>query len=80
VLSGRFQVLKAQPRLLSSVLPRLAAPPLTAFSAHTLGALAEVSGAALPPHLPVLMPPLLHACSSEVRCGRRRRMCPASRL
>ena len=63
-------MLKAQPKLLSSVLPRLAAPPLTAFTAHTLGALAEVSGAALPPHLPVLMPPLLQACCSEARAWR----------
>lgn len=65
-LEGLKQVLKAQPRLLASVLPRLAAPPLTAFTAHTLGALAEVSGPALPPHLSLLMPPLLQACCSEV--------------
>jgi hypothetical protein len=71
------QVLKAQPKLLSSVLPRIATPPLTAFSAQTLGALAEVSGAALPPHLPLIMPPLLSACSSEVRrCARMRAPMP----
>ena len=65
-VEGLKQVLKAQPRLLASVLPRLAAPPLTAFTAATLGELAEVAGAALPPHLPVLIPPLLvAACSAN---------------
>ena len=65
-------MLKAQPKLLNSVLPRLASPPLTAFSAQTLGALAEVLGAALSPYLPLLVPPLLSACSSEVRVVRLR--------
>jgi len=64
-LEGLKQVLKAQPRLLSSVLPRLASGALTVTSARVLGACAEVAGAALPAHLPIIFPPLLDACCSE---------------
>ena len=64
-LEGLKQVLKAQPKILASVLPQLAAPPIDAHRASTLGALAEVAGAALPPHLEALLPPLLAAMASE---------------
>ena len=64
-LEGLKQVLKAQPKILASVLPALAAPPIDAQRAQTLGALAEVAGAALPPHLEALFPPLLAAMASE---------------
>lgn len=60
-LEGLKQVLKAQPKILATVLPNLAKPPLTISGARTLGALAEVAGSALPPHLPLLMPPLMDA-------------------
>jgi len=60
-LEGLKQVLKAQPKILATVLPNLAKPPLTTSGARTLGALAEVAGSALPPHLPLLMPPLMEA-------------------
>ena len=60
-LEGLKQVLKAQPKILATVLPNLAKPPLTISGARTLGALAEVAGTALPPHLPLLMPPLMDA-------------------
>ena len=62
-LEGLKQVLKAQPRLLASVLPRLASPPLTVSHAHAMAALAEVAGPALPSHLPAILPPLLDACA-----------------
>ena len=64
-LEGLKQVLKAQPKILASVLPKLAAPPIDARRAETLAALAEVAGAALPPHLEALFPPLLAAMASE---------------
>ena len=64
-LEGLKQVLKAQPKILASVLPKLAEPPIDAHRASTLGALAEVAGAALPPHLEALFPPLLAAMASE---------------
>lgn len=64
-LEGLKQVLKAQPNILANVLPSLARPPLTTSAAHTLGALAEVAGTALPPHLPLLVPPLLEAMAED---------------
>ena len=64
-LEGLKQVLRAQPKILASVLPKLASPPIDASRASTLGALAEVAGPALPPHLEVLFPPLLVAMGSE---------------
>lgn len=66
-LEGLKQVLKAQPRLLSSVLPRLVAPPLSSSSARALGAMANVAGSALAAFLPTLFPPLLEACARTVR-------------
>jgi|AntAceMinimDraft_12_1070368.scaffolds.fasta_scaffold05872_1 HEAT repeat protein len=63
-LEGLKQVLRAQPKILASVLPKLASPPINAARAGTLGALAEVAGAALPPHLSLLFPPLLVAMGS----------------
>ena len=66
-LEGLKQVLKAQPRLLSSVSPRFVSAPLSASNARALGAVADVAGTALPSYLPVIFPPLLEACTSEVR-------------
>ena len=65
VLEGLKQVLKAQPKILATVLPNLAQPPLSISGARTLGALAEVAGTALPPHLPLLIPPLLEAMADD---------------
>ena len=47
-LEGLKQVLRAQPKILASVLPKLASPPIDASRAGTLGALAEVAGPAQP--------------------------------
>jgi len=76
-LEGLKQVLKAQPRLLASVLPRLVAPPLSVFHAHAVAALAEVAGPALPGHLPVMMPPLLEACAGDDEAVREAAMAAA---
>jgi hypothetical protein len=64
-LEGLKQVLRAQPKILASVLPKLASPPINAARASTLGALAEVAGGALPPHLSLLFPPLVAAMGSD---------------
>ena len=69
-LEGLKQVLRAQPKILASVLPKLATPPIDARAAATLGALAEVAGPALPPHLEVLFPPLLLAMGSGSEANR----------
>ena len=63
-LEGLRQVLKAQPKLYGAVFPQLAQPPLSAFNAHALGALAKGAGSALPPHLSLIIPPLLDGCAS----------------
>lgn len=64
-LDGLKQVLKAQPRLLGQVLPRLTAPPIKASSARMLAAVAEAAGASLPPHLPQLLPALISGAASK---------------
>ncbi len=51
---------------------------MTAFSARALGAVAEVAGASIPQHLPVLMPPLLEACASAVRNASSRLLASAA--
>jgi hypothetical protein len=56
-----LQVLAKQPRILPAVLPRLASPPMTSFKARALASLADVVGAALHPHLDVLLSALLPA-------------------
>jgi len=68
-LEGLKQVLRAQPRLLSAVVPRLAAPPLSAANAAALGAVCQAAGASLPALLPLLFPPLLEACEGEGEGG-----------
>jgi len=65
-LEGLKQVLKAQPRLLSSVLPRLSSSPISASCARAIGAIADVAGDALLSYLPTVFPPLLEACTSTV--------------
>jgi len=63
-LEGLKQVLRKQPKILASVLPKLASPPMTASALSTLSALSLVAGAALPPHLTIIFPPLLDAMAS----------------
>ena len=60
-IEGLKEVLKVQPDVLSSVLPKVVVEPLDEFKATVIGALAEVSGAALQSHLSKLLPPLLRA-------------------
>ena len=57
-------MLRKQPKILASVLPKLASPPMTASALSTLSALSLVAGAALPPHLTIIFPPLLDAMAS----------------
>jgi hypothetical protein len=51
--------------VLPHILPKLVHPPLTAFNAHALGALAEVAGPGLNVHLSTLLPPLIFAMGGE---------------
>jgi len=64
-LEGLKEVLKTQPRILASVLPKLVVKPLGAFRARTLGQLAAVAGPGLPPHLTLILPPLIAEVSLE---------------
>lgn len=58
-------VLGVRPQLLSVMVPRLIRPPIASTNLRALGALAEVAGAAIHPHLAALMPPLLGLASSH---------------
>jgi hypothetical protein len=58
-LEGLRVVLGVRPQLLSAMAPRLIASPITASNIKALGALAEVAGAAIHSHLPVVMPAIL---------------------
>lgn len=64
-VEGLKEVLKVQPDVLSSVLPKVVVEPLDEFKASVIGALAEVSGGALQSHLSKLMQPLLRAMGSS---------------
>lgn len=64
-LEGLRVVLGVRPQLLSVMVPRLIKPPITSPSLRALGALAEVAGAAIHPHLGALMPPLLTLASKH---------------
>ncbi|KAK3256440.1 eIF-2-alpha kinase activator GCN1 [Cymbomonas tetramitiformis] len=64
-LAGLKEVLSKQPRILPTVLPKLAAAPMTSFRARALAALADVVKGALHAHLGVLLAALLPAMSVE---------------
>ncbi|KAI0489335.1 hypothetical protein KFK09_029177 [Dendrobium nobile] len=59
-LDGLKQILSVRTSaVLPHILPKLVHPPLSAFSAHALGALAEVAGSALNFHVGTILPALL---------------------
>lgn len=59
-LGGLKQILSVRTAVvLPHVLPKLVKPPMTAFNAHALGALAEVAGAGLANHLGTILPSLV---------------------
>ncbi|CAI9090959.1 OLC1v1025859C1 [Oldenlandia corymbosa var. corymbosa] len=61
-LDGLKQILSVRTTaVLPHILPKLVNPPLTAFNAHALGALAEVAGPGLNFHLSTILPALLAA-------------------
>lgn len=62
-LEGLRVVLGVRPQLLSVMVPRLIKPPVSSTNLRALGALAEVAGAAIHPHLAALMPALLALAS-----------------
>lgn len=63
-LDGLKQILSVRTSaVLPHILPKLVHPPLSAFNAHALGALAEVAGPGLDFHLGTVLPPLLSAMS-----------------
>ncbi|KAH9290139.1 hypothetical protein KI387_034256, partial [Taxus chinensis] len=61
-LDGLKQILSVRTTaVLPHILPKLVHPPLSAFNAHALGALAEVAGPGLDSHLSTVLPPLIAA-------------------
>ncbi|KAL3681502.1 hypothetical protein R1sor_024458 [Riccia sorocarpa] len=61
-LDGLKQILSVRTAaVLPHILPKLVRPPLTAFNAHALAALAEVAGAGLNTHLSTVLPSLISA-------------------
>lgn len=65
-LDGLKQILGVRTSaLLPHILPKLVHPPLSAFHAHALGALAEVAGPGLDFHLGTVLPPLLSAMTDD---------------
>ncbi|XAR48876.1 hypothetical protein NMG60_11031843 [Bertholletia excelsa] len=59
-LDGLKQILSVRTTaVLPHILPKLVHPPLSAFNAHALGALAEVAGSGLDFHLSTIVPALL---------------------
>ncbi|KAK8951558.1 hypothetical protein KSP39_PZI003863 [Platanthera zijinensis] len=59
-LDGLKQILSLRTSaVLPHILPKLVHPPLSAYSAHALGALAEVAGSALNFHVGTVLPTLL---------------------
>ncbi|CAL5434805.1 unnamed protein product [Camellia sinensis] len=63
-LDGLKQILKTA-AVLPHILPKLVHPPLWAFNAHALGALAEVAGPGLDFHLSIVVPALLTAMDDD---------------
>ncbi|KAK7397369.1 hypothetical protein VNO78_18538 [Psophocarpus tetragonolobus] len=65
-LDGLKQILSVRTSaVLPHILPKLVHPPLSAFNAHALGALAEVAGPGLDFHLGTVLPPLLAAMGDD---------------
>ncbi|XP_078427732.1 putative protein kinase regulator ILITHYIA [Wolffia australiana] len=65
-LDGLKQILSVRTAaVLPHILPKLVNPPLSAFNAHALGALAEVAGPALNFHLGTVLPALVLAMSDD---------------
>ncbi|MQL85382.1 hypothetical protein Taro_017909, partial [Colocasia esculenta] len=65
-LDGLKQILSVRTAaVLPHILPKLAHPPLSAFYAHALGAMAEVAGPALDCHLGTILPPLVIAMGDD---------------
>ncbi|KAK7332811.1 hypothetical protein VNO80_29566 [Phaseolus coccineus] len=65
-LDGLKQILSVRTSaVLPHILPKLVHPPLLAFNAHAIGALAEVAGPGLNFHLGTVLPPLLSAMSDD---------------
>ncbi|CAI0433676.1 unnamed protein product [Linum tenue] len=65
-LDGLKQILSVRTAaVLPHILPKLIHPPLTAFNAHALGALAEVAGPGLNVHLGTVLPPLLSGMGDD---------------
>ncbi|CAL5425755.1 unnamed protein product [Camellia sinensis] len=65
-LDGLKQILNVRTAaVLPHILPKLVHPPLWAFNAHALGALAEVAGPGLDFHLSIVVPALLTAVDDD---------------
>ncbi|KAJ1694352.1 hypothetical protein LUZ63_011050 [Rhynchospora breviuscula] len=65
-LDGLKQILSVRTSVvLPHILPKLVQPPLSAFNAHALGALAEVAGPGLSPHIGTVLPALVIAMADE---------------
>ncbi|GMP21854.1 hypothetical protein CsSME_00000112 [Camellia sinensis var. sinensis] len=65
-LDGLKQILNVRTAaVLPHILPKLVHPPLSAFNAHALGALAEVAGPGLDFHLSTVVPALLTAMDDD---------------
>ncbi|GAB4855804.1 eIF-2-alpha kinase activator GCN1 [Ancistrocladus abbreviatus] len=65
-LDGLKQILSVRTAaVLPHILPKLVQLPLTEFNAHALGALAEVAGPGLSPHLSTVLPALLSAMADD---------------
>ncbi|CAL5376856.1 unnamed protein product [Camellia sinensis] len=65
-LDGLKQILNVRiAAVLPHILPKLVHPPLWAFNAHALGALAEVAGPGLDFHLSIVVPALLTAVDDD---------------
>ncbi|XP_073011814.1 protein ILITYHIA isoform X1 [Typha latifolia] len=65
-LDGLKQILSVRTSaVLPHILPKLVRPPLSAFNAHALGALAEVAGPGLNSHIGTVLPALLLAMDDD---------------
>ncbi|KAJ3693130.1 hypothetical protein LUZ60_012225 [Juncus effusus] len=65
-LDGLKQILSVRTSaVLPHILPKLVQPPLSAFNAHALGALAEVAGSGLNPHIVTVLPALIIAMDDQ---------------
>eukprot|EP00245_Coleochaete_scutata_P006610 TRINITY_DN2110_c0_g4_i1.p1 TRINITY_DN2110_c0_g4~~TRINITY_DN2110_c0_g4_i1.p1 ORF type:complete len:1158 (-),score=253.89 TRINITY_DN2110_c0_g4_i1:298-3738(-) len=67
-LDGLKQILSVRTAaVLPHILPKLVQTPISAFNAHAVGALAEVAGAGLNPHLSTVLPPLIPTMSDNTK-------------